>query len=839
MDFTKKLGKAQTQKVIDPRAIYETLDRASDKGPLRPAQDSILKAWHETRRNDKDLIIKLQTGQGKTLIGLLMLQARLNEGLGPAVYLCANNFLADQTRKQAREFGITNLCDDPDDSDFIAGRSILINNVTKLFNGLTRFQLGSQSHAVGTVLLDDSHACADSIRSTFSINLKAGSSLYAALRDLFETDLENQGLGSYADIKLGKFDSVLPVPYWAWKNRLGDVTRFIAKAADSDELKYTWPLLKDSLADCACVFSGTGLEIAPYLPDLSLFGSYWRAKSRIFMSATVTNDAFLVKGLNLAPDVIRKPLTYDGEKWYGEKMVLIPSLIDGSLSRTAIIDGFAGISKKRKSGVVALVPGSKQARDWKTKGAHAVDRTSIVEGVKRLRDKQFSETVVIANYYDGIDLPDDACRILILDSKPFANGLIDTYADSCRASSEITSLKLARTIEQGLGRAVRGQKDYCVVLLIGANLVRAIRSGRSRLQFSEQTQQQVAIGLTVSEDAKGEVGEGVDPPSVLNTLINQCLGRDDGWKAYYAQEMQSLTVVASEPKLLEVFAAELKAEQQYRDGAFEEAKRTTQKLIDTHYGPDDLEDRAWYLQEMARYMLPVNASESNDLQVKAHKKNKLLLKPQSGFVFEPLIIPEKRITAIKTWMKSFESNEALILGGEEILADLSFGVAASDFEEALRKLGLALGFASQRPDKEWKEGPDNLWGLREGEFLLIEAKNEVDSERTAIHKDETGQMNNACAWFKKHYPGAKVSNLMVIPTKDIAKAAGFNDPVQVMQRKQLNDLKNRFRAFLLEFKQVDLHDLADETLQRSLQKHWLTSDDVTSKYGVDPLPALP
>jgi hypothetical protein len=183
------------------------------------------------------------------------------------------------------------------------------------------------------------------------------------------------------------------------------------------------------------------------------------------MSATITNDAFLVKGLNLSPDTIKNPLTYDGEKWYGEKMILLPSLMDGSLSRTAIIDSFAPAGSKRRFGIVALVPGARQAQDWQSKGSTIVDKNSIIQGVKRLREKHFAETLVIANYYDGIDLPDDTCRILILDSKPFADGLIDTYADSCRASSEVTSLKLARTIEQGLGRAVRGQKDYCVVAI--------------------------------------------------------------------------------------------------------------------------------------------------------------------------------------------------------------------------------------------------------------------------------------------------------------------------------------------------------------------------------------
>ncbi len=104
VDFSKKLEKGKAKKPLDPLEIYDSLDRASDKGPLRPAQESILHDWHENRRDERNLLIKLQTGQGKTLIGLLMLQSRLNEGKGPAVYLCANNFLVKQTNQQAKEF---------------------------------------------------------------------------------------------------------------------------------------------------------------------------------------------------------------------------------------------------------------------------------------------------------------------------------------------------------------------------------------------------------------------------------------------------------------------------------------------------------------------------------------------------------------------------------------------------------------------------------------------------------------------------------------------------------------------------------------------------------------
>jgi hypothetical protein len=300
--------------------------------------------------------------------------------------------------------------------------------------------------------------------------------------------------------------------------------------------------------------------------------------------------------------------------------------------------------------------------------------------------------------------------------------------------------------------------------------------------------------------------------------------------------MEKTSVIAAEPKLLDIFASELKAEIKYREGAFEEANRITQQIIDKHYTNEDDEDKGWYLQEMARYMYPVSVATSNDLQIKAHKKNRYLLRPKTGLNFEKLVIGQKRVSAIKTWLRTFENNQAMILAGDEIASDLAFGVSSNDFEEALRKLGVALGFASQRPDKEWKEGPDNLWALKEGEYILFEVKNEVTLERKEIFKEETGQINNACAWFKKKYPGAKFKSILIHPSRTVAKAAGFSEPVQIMQKKQLKELTSRFHHFLLEMKQADLKDVSDETLQSFLKKHYLDTEELTTRYSVDPLP---
>ena len=106
VDFTKKLTKHAQENPLDPEQIYEKLDRASDKGPLRPSQIAVLKRWHNNLRTKRDVILKMHTGQGKTLAGLLMLQSKLNEHGKPVVYLCPNRFLVDQTVDQASQFGV-------------------------------------------------------------------------------------------------------------------------------------------------------------------------------------------------------------------------------------------------------------------------------------------------------------------------------------------------------------------------------------------------------------------------------------------------------------------------------------------------------------------------------------------------------------------------------------------------------------------------------------------------------------------------------------------------------------------------------------------------------------
>jgi hypothetical protein len=196
---------------------------------------------------------------------------------------------------------------------------------------------------------------------------------------------------------------------------------------------------------------------------------------------------------------------------------------------------------------------------------------------------------------------------------------------------------------------------------------------------------------------------------------------------------------------------------------------------------------------------------------------------------------QKRIERIIEWLKEFSSAEDMLVEIDSLTTSLRFGVAADDFEAAFDDLGKALGFVTQRPDKELREGPDNLWALRDDLYWLVECKNQVDPNRKEINKHETGQMNNSCAWFKQHYPTAKKHSTMIIWTKTVGSAAGFNDTVRIMTSKKLEQLVKSVRGFFEELKGLDLQDLSEVKLQGNIERHGLKVEDLVHSYSEEPV----
>jgi replicative superfamily II helicase len=832
VDFKKRLKKKRVEKKINPEDIYDSLDRRSETGPLRPSQKMVLFDWFSSRKDEKNNIIKLHTGEGKTLIGLLLLQSKINSNDGPCLYVCPNKYLAEQVRLEAKKFGIP-ICEIGADNDlpedFIVGNKILITHVQKVFNGRTIFGLGNQSVNVGTVILDDSHACIDSLKNALTIKVDRNHSLYKKAISIFEDDVREQGEGSFLEIESGDYNTMLPIPYWSWHEKSNEITKALISSKDDLEIKFVWPVIKDSVANCQAFISGQTLEISPTLMPIESFGTFSKAKNRVLMSATTQDDSFFIKGLGFDIESVSNPLANTELIWSGEKMILIPSLISEDLERDAVISWLAKTNTERQFGIVALVPGFSKKKQYEKIGSKVASSNDIFEVVKSLKDGFYSQTVVFANRYDGIDLPDNACRILIIDSKPYFDSLLDRYEEDCRSNSDIMNVRIAQKVEQGLGRSVRGEKDYSIIVLVGGDLVKFVKSPISNKYFSAQTRKQIEIGMQVAsfanEDANNE-----EPYKVLVNLMNQALARDEGWKEYYSEEMDSISPDEAHQSIYDTLRVEYNAERQFMLGEYEKACELMQGLCDK-FNNDDTE-RGWYLQQLARYKYRTSKIDANQIQKSAFHNNLQLLKPREGISYKKIeFINQNRVKRIKEWLQQFSKYEDMMISLDGILQDLTFGMPSEKFETSLKEIGEAIGFLSQRPDKEIKKGPDNLWCGIENKYILLECKNEVEDSRTEISKHEAGQMNTHSAWFESVYADAKCKRILIIPTIKLSYHADFTHPVEIMRKGTLKSLKINVKYFFKEFAKYVLHEVSDQKIQQLLDVHKLDINSITTMYS--------
>lgn len=830
IDFKKKLSKEIGKKYINPIDLYNELDRSSTTGPLRPTQEKVLKMWNDIYRGERDVIVKLHTGEGKTLIGLLMLQSKLNEGEGPCVYVCPNKFLADQVYYEAKKFGIKVCLITENNSfpnDFIDGNAILLTYVQKIFNGRTIFGLDNQYQKVNTIVMDDAHACLDAIKQAYTvrINRRRNESIYNDIIWLFEDVLKEQGEGTFIDIQENEdYESVMLIPYWAWIDRKSEVISLLSKDFDRDYLKFTWPLIRDEIEKCDAYLNGKEIQIIPHAFNVERFSSFHRAKQRILMSATTQDDMFFVKNLDFSIDSISKPISCSDKKWSGEKMIIIPSLIQDDFTREKVIEYLCKFNWN-KFGTCVIVPSKEKQNDYSNLYCNILNTDNIFAEITKRQDGQYGKTLVVANRYDGIDLPDDACRILILDSLPFFGSMSDIYEEKGRAESEFIRRKIAQKIEQGLGRGVRGEKDYCCIFIIGADLVKFIMSSETRNYFSPQTRKQIEVGLSIVEmsDDGAEKNE-----QYLMDLIKQSVLRDDGWKEYYKSEMEEVESdknISNQAMLM----MEKQSEQLFINSKYDESALIIQNFLNNEKLRE--EDKGWYLQEIARRKYMISRIEADKFQSTAFEKNRQLLKPAREISYQPFLgINDSRANNIQKIFQKFGTYDELILQVNDMLENLSYGVQAEKFERAMDYVGKILGFDCQRPDKMIRKGPDNLWKVGHDKYIMIECKSEVKDTRQYIYKSEVGQMENHCGWFEEVYHDASVLRIMAIITNNVAPDANFSHRVVILRKKNLKKLKSNIKKFIQEFRNYDIKNITETAIDTALNRNFLGEQNIWENY---------
>lgn len=803
--FERKLEQSVLANVpIHPIELFHTLFHQEGYAYLRGVQEEILKEWHAIRDN-RDIIGKMNTGAGKTLTGLLMLYSKLIEGIGPVVYACPDHQLVAQTIEQAEKYGIpvcTFSSSDRYPPEFENQEAVLVCVFDKLFNGKSIFV--EDAIELGAVLLDDAHACVAKARQKSTILINNEHKLYQRLISIFEEDLKIQSTANYTMLLSGDPTVYMRVPYWAWINKHEQLVRIINEYSNDDTILFEWRMINNDLLQCDCLISARGIEIYPIHVPYYRNTSFNEAKHRYILSATFEDDTYLVKDLGIDRNSIENPLIPTNRKDIGERLILAPSRYDSKLT-DATMRRYLAKAAQQNFNVVVLVPSRHYAKPWIELNATFVDRNNIDQAIDTLKTSK-GNLMVLANRYDGIDLPGDACRILVLDGKPSARSLRDRYISAVRAGSSVLDAKIGQTIEQGLGRAVRSGSDHCVVFVLNSELVSFLGKKENHKYFNPVTAAQINLGLKLLD------GENKDNPlKTITDVVNYCLKKDVSWRKYHQQAIMGVTQVsmnAAQIARLDLAETEQKSMNLFKRRDYEQAGNQIINYINTNPSWLKEKDIAWYFQFAAQLMYLGNQVRANDLQIKAGEMATGMFHPPHGPVFAKISKIGEQAAIVRRNIADFERPQDISVYLESILEFLQYNpeIESNKFEEKLAELGGFLGFNSQEPEKELGAGPDVLWCMTDSHYLILEAKSRTQGRR--ISKGDMEQLYHSERWFKRTYGDSQEYSLVTLQkSNEKERDAEIDDRTYVIDQEKLESLRNNLRQFVnaIMTKQTDAH----------------------------------
>lgn len=746
VDFGSLVGTGKKVATYDLEALYASLDVKSTHTELRPAQREAMKAL-TAKSAEKDVVLKISTGAGKTAVGLLYLYGHMELSHAPVVYLCPTLQLVEQVLDEAGRLGIP-ACPYPGGETYpdpacARGDAILVCTYEKLFNARSTFTRSDVNLVPCAIVLDDAHAGAENVRKQFTLQVR--DEAFGALTALLATPCKPYNPTTWADLENNDPLALLEVPHWLWTDVSKDVREVLHAFADTVEFKFVWPYLESILPLCRCVVSGTHAEIAPEVLPTHFVRPFAQAAHRLFMSATLADDSLLTRELGAAAKAAANPVLPPSDRGLGERMILAPSLVDPDLKRTFITDLCADLAKSFN--VVVLTSSEQSAKDWQVVGATYFAGDGFSDGVRKLRDSTSGlHFAVFAQRYDGVDLPDDACRVLVIDGIPHGQSLIDKADSQMAFAPGGVRNRTVFRIEQGMGRPVRSHADYAVILLAGQDLTTYIGRHDILQGMTLDTRNQLELSIEIAELAR-KSSHG-SPDQAVRQVIDQCLGRDPGWKEFYKTRVRDVGKKNPPINAARISLAEEERESHVlaMGNSAIDAKVRFQKAINA--AGLEGEEVGMLLQRLARITYLVDPPEALKIQQGARDRCLAVALPPAAPRRPSLPGGKSAAEKFCGWFKRFASGNAVVIEAKRIADSLDLEGKPRAVEHAIKTLGEALGADSFMPESEYGKGPDNFW-FWGGKAFVIEVKNE---NKEALHKSDSGQLHDSLAWARKNYP---------------------------------------------------------------------------------------
>ena len=812
-DFTKLNVTGHQAKPTDPIAIFQ--GAAITDGNINDlwlGQGDALRAWYANRDKD-DVAVVLNTGAGKTLVGLLIAQSLVNETRRQVVYACSSIQLVEQTATKAKGYGLPTAtyyrqAFSQGDS-YHRAEAPCVTTYQALFNGWSRFR----SDDIAAVIFDDAHTADQILRDQFSLSITRDEMTvtFGQILALFQPYHNSVGLASsFAEVVNGEASREFLVPPFEIQRNLSELRRLLLQAdlGDHTSTKFAWEHIRDREDLCCLLISNSQVTLTPPVVPVFSLPYFRNGVRRVYLSATLSAPDSFVRAFGRQPNETISPSTTAGEC---ERMILIPRAVEGVddelvSAKEVIVDHKALI----------LVPSYYRGQSWADTAAPP-PRESVSEAIESFREAKPPAKLTLAARYDGLDLPGDTCRMMVLDELPQGAGPLERFQwERLNMQNSLRSL-LASRIVQSFGRISRGMSDHGVVLLTGKGLVEWLLVPRNRALLPRFLQKQMEIGEHLSKEAS-DTGN-------LKTIASACMARDLGWVQAYTNNMRDLpsdSASTGQDKALDIALAEARFGRALWNRDYMGAAVALNAVIEDAFEFSQFSG-AW-LSLWLGYGLEMTDDHENASYFyrKACANQSNMPRPRSLTASTGTSVPAQ-VTRISEQMRIGHSDSLLVQPPKTLVQDLTplnGNGSSAQVEEAIRCLGQYLGLKSTRPDKEYGTGPDVLWMSDEGQAACIEVKTDKQST-SSYRKEEVGQLHNHIQWVRDNHEVSQIVPTFVGPLLPPSKEASPSPDMKIIELGQFHELGQRLIAALQDVAQSALplgleHDLREAMRNRNL-----------------------
>ncbi|ENY3517070.1 helicase C-terminal domain-containing protein, partial [Escherichia coli O146:H28] len=339
------------------------------------------------------------------------------------------------------------------------------------------------------------------------------------------------------------------------------------------------------------------------------------------MTATLADDSILSTHFGVNTNELNNAITPDSAGDIGERMILLPQVLNPKITDKDLIEICSEVAKNHN--VVIICPSEYKAKKWFPIANQILKTENITEGVDKLKNSHVGVTILL-NRYDGIDLPKEACRLLVIDGLPDDSSNIEKIKNGILLGSKEGSIRTIQKIEQGMGRGIRSNDDYCVVMLLGQQLSSLLYVNDAASYFSPATKAQL--------DLSNQIADQLNTPSneQIIEVMNYCLKRNDQWIAASRGGLSALKYEGKENND-NLNSALFNGFKEATLGDYRKAYNILYAYINKC---DDNKTKGYAKQFLAEYTNFYDEGEAQKILKSAKALNQRVLKPLDGITYD-------------------------------------------------------------------------------------------------------------------------------------------------------------------------------------------------------------